>query len=269
MTEGWIWPFLGLVTVAILMFRSRSDSVAPSPESFGISLHGLHSDHKGIFEVNVVAMEFDEAGLVFYVNGKYGCSHEPLDIDHVHVSAYISGAEEEFTSFDPAPADEPTEQRIGSLVNLTAPVVLGNCGNGMFRAPVVNHDRQERVLNAIDRLDSAAKRMVEKMDSEFDGYSIEGESLKNIENDFMSDFVVREIMDEINREFVLDSGQLSMRVRFVNGEDHIIEEVPLTIQMKKEDVDNLKNSIKVMARNALRIELELEHLPYVSLVFER
>lgn len=269
MTDGWELPFFGLVVVAILIYRSGSDSVAPSSASFDVSLHGLYSDHKGLFEISVVAIEFEEPGLVFYVNGKYGCSKEPVLVDHVQVVAFMSGVEEEFHSFDPAPDGEATAQRMGNLVNFTAPVMLGNCGRGMFRAPVVNHDREERLAGVIARLDTAAVNMVEKFDREFGQYSVEGEELLNLEKEFMNDFVVREIMADINREFILEPGQLDMRVRFMDEDENRIEEAPFTIRMKQEEVDTLRGNMDAMVKNALRMELELKTLPYVSLVLER
>ena len=272
MTDGLLWMAAGIALILVLTRRLREERNAPRPENFSVGKSPLRfggSRHGGIFSVKVVALEFDEAGPVIFVNGNFQNDNKTLEIDVVVADVETGGGDEAFISFDPDVGTGRGEKRMGDLVNLTAPVVLEPDERGMFRAPLFSPDREERLGDIIERLDGAAARMVEKFDREFGVYSLEGQSLERLESDFTRDYVVREIAEQIEREFIWRVGRLGLTIQFLTNGDEVIEEIPLDFNLEKSDVGRLRENIEIILVNSLRVELELEPVPYNSVVFER
>jgi len=267
--EGSMWILAGLALIAIIALRLRSEHPAPGAEGFAGIDGGFRCEHKGVFDVKIIALEFDETGPVVYVNGEFRAGTEPMDIATVAAEADMSGEKEAFVAFDPDADEVFGGKKVGDLINLTTPVTLGPHERGMFRAPLFSPEREEFIGDIMEKLDSAAARMVEKFDREFDDYLFEGESLERLERDFKRDFVVKEIIEQIERKLFWKSGRLSLAVSFFSNGNETLEKIDISLSLRREDEEKLRENIGVIATNSLRAELDMDPEPYNSVVYER
>jgi len=270
--ESWALILMGAALAIAISSRLRDERPsAPMTDTATRPVgHGpeFHVSRAGVFEVRVVAMEFDEIGPVMYINGEYASGPDRLDIDLVTAEVSAGGRIENFVSFDPSTSEEPSEKRIGDLVNFVSPVMLEPNQTGKFRTPLFAPDSEETLNTLMDRLDGAARRMVEKFDREFDNYSLEGESLARIESDFLNDIVVRELAQEIGREMIWRPGLVSVTMRFINAYEEMIEEQHIDLRLSAQDARTLEGNVSQIILNALRAELDLEMVGYSAVVFE-
>ncbi|MGK7344810.1 MAG: hypothetical protein ACNS63_03260 [Candidatus Nitrospinota bacterium M3_3B_026] len=269
--ENLVWIAAGLALIAMIATRLREQR-QESRHRRGLSpaaSNRFRGGHDGMFDARVIALEFDESGPVMFINGKFKNGEEPTDIGLVTAEVEHAAGTETFFPFDADTGEEPGERRLGDLVNLVAPASFSPFERGMFRAPLFSPDREERLASAVDRLDSAAMRMVEKLDREFDSYSLEGEPLARLEEDFRRDFVVKEIADEIERELLWRPGRFSIIAKFVSGGNDVVDKISLTIHLDQSNAEKLRKNVDAIITNALRAELDLEPALYTPVIFER
>ncbi|VAX24780.1 hypothetical protein MNBD_NITROSPINAE04-1836 [hydrothermal vent metagenome] len=269
--EGWPLIVLGIALAVIIASRMRSDTRMSSPENFSQADIGQlrSSDHNGVFNIKVVAVEFDEVGPVIYVNGEFRNMDERLEIDIVSAEISIGIQEEMFLSFDPGVEDRSSGSRIGGLVSFISPVSLEPYEKGMFRAPLFSPDREERMNEIVERLDLSAIRMVEKFDMEFGEYSLEGKSFERLSHDFVHDRVIQEIRREIENEFIWRAGDANITLNYLTVDDELVESVHTKLYITQSDVETLRNNIDILIVNSLRQELEISLGAYNSVVYER
>lgn len=269
--ENLLWIAAGFALIAMIAARLREQR-RESRGMRGLSPaapNRFRGGRDGMFDARVIALEFDESGPVLFINGKFKNGEEPVDIGHVTAEVESAAGTETFYPFDADAGEEPGERRLGDLVNLVAPVSFPPFERGMFRAPLFSPDREERLAAAVDRLDSAAMRMVEKLDREFDSYTLDGESLARMEADFRRDFVVKEIADEIERELLWRPGRFSITARFVSAANDVVDKISVTIHLDQRDAEKLRKNVDVIITNALRAELDLDPEPYTPVIFEK
>lgn len=260
----------GMTLIVVIAYRLRSDTTAaPPPSMQAAPPHRFTAPDGGVFDAQVVALEFDEAGPVIFVNGKFNNGEDRVDIDGVTAEVETGVETETFVSFDPDIGDSSSSSRIGNLVNLTAPLFLEPKERGMFRAPLFCPEREERLSKIMDRLDIAAARMVEKLDREFESYSVEGESLKRLEEDFKRDFVVKEIAEQIEKELTWKEGRLAITVSFVSSDYSVVEKIPITLYIENSDARKLRGNVDIILANSLRAELDIDLEHYSSVIYEK
>ena len=230
----------------------------------------LQAEDSGIFEVKVVAIEFDEFGPVMYVNGEFEVPpDENLDVNIVTADITIGTLTDTFTPFDPSEYGESSEKQIGDLINFIEPATLGPTQKGKFRVPMISAEREERMNIAIERLEHAAQALVEKYDSEFSNFSLESDFLAKIESDFINDFVVREIVDAIEQEFIWVPGEVNTVVSFINSYEEVVDEASVRLYLKPAESNILLMNINKLILNTLRAELGLDLKSYDAIVYDR
>lgn len=268
--ENILWIMAGLALALLIGSRLRDERPsAPRRQERPVKGHPrFHAEGERIFRVRVIALEFDETGPVMYINGEYSLEGESLEVDGVAADLNINGVTESFVSFDPA-LDDDRNGRIGDLVDLVSPVTLEPCHGGKFRAPLFAPEREERMNDLVDAIYIAAERMVEKFDMEFENYSLEGESLEELEAGFLNDHVVRELLGGVEREFVWIAQNASVNATFMDAYDDALERIRITFDLSAEESGLLRANIRELALNALRTELGLEPAGYNAVVFER
>ncbi len=269
--SSWVWVLVGALLALTITTRLRQNQPTPGKDSFSKELPfrpQVQVAENETFHVKVVALEFDDVGPTMFINGQFHNRSDRIDISMVTAEAQIGDETETFVSFDPIGDGEQSEKEVGDLINFIAPIWLEANQQGKFRAPLVSPEREERLNFIMERLESAAELMVEKLDREFENYSLEGESLKRLETDFLRDFVVKEITDDIKQEMIWLEGGISIKVRFLNTYDESIEEIPVRVQLYPEDASALWSNVDKIVLNALRAELELETLSYSAVVYE-
>ncbi len=266
-----MWVAMGVFLALAISMRLREESKLEPLAQFpkpAAKHPGFKSGTDGIFKVRVIAMEFDEIGPVIYINGEFALGPERVDIDIVTAEVHIGGKVENFVSFDPSTDDDPGEKTIGDLVNLISPVWLVPEQRGKFRTPMFAPDSEDRLNIIMDQLDSAALRMVEKLDMEFGDYPLEGEFLERIESDFLNDFVVKELASDIKRELIWRAGHMVVIVRFMNSYDEVVEESRLELDLAAKDAEALDGNTDNIILNAFRAQLDLETINYSTVVYE-
>jgi len=269
--DSLVWVAMGVFLALAINMRLKDESRLTTPVQLSepdTNHPGFKSGVDGIFKVRVIAMEFDEIGPVIYINGEFSLGPERVDIDIVTAEVHVGGRVENFVSFDPSTEDDPGERKIGDLVNLISPVWLVPEQKGKFRTPMFAPDSEDRLNMIMDQLDSAALRMVEKLDMEFGDYSLEGEFLNRIESDFLNDFVVRELASDIKKELIWRAGHMVVIVRFMNSYDEIVEELRLELDLAAKDAEALDGNIDNIILNAFRAQLDLETINYSTVVYE-
>lgn len=258
---------LALLITARLQHEDRTQP--PSAQAaFPKTPARFEAKDEGIFKIRVIALEFDEIGPVIYINGDFGAGPHRIEVDIVTVELSISGHTDHFIPFDPASNSDQSDIRIGDLINLISPVWIEPEQKGKFRTPMLAPEREERLNDIMNRLDSAAQRMVEKLDAEFGNYSLDGDFLGKIESDFLNDYVVKEIGRQIEQELIWRAGRIEVAIRFINSYEEIIEEIPVRFDITSDDALSLRENIDEMILNALRIELDIETTSYNAIVYE-
>lgn len=269
--ENWILIAIGSALALLIASRLRQDNEIPhhiAQSQLKTAPSRFTTNERGFFTVRVIALEFDEVGPVIYINGEFANGPHRLDIDSVMAELSANGSVDNFVPFDLSSHGEPDDIRIGDLINLISPVLLEPGQRGKFRAPMLAPEREERLNEVMERLDQAAQRMVDKVDAEFDNYSLEGEFLEKLESDFINDYVVREIAGQIERELIWRPGRINLTMRFVNSYEEMIEEAPIQFEISREDALSLRDNIRGIILNSLRIELGLEMAGYNAVVYE-
>jgi hypothetical protein len=270
--DSWVWMAVGMALIIAIASRMKNEEIRMNRvEDYAQNLKPtrLQSEDGGVFEVKVVAIEFDEIGPVLYINGEFEAPKERVEIDIVTADINLGAVSDSFTPFDPSTIDDASERQIGDLINFIGPVTLQPTQRGKFRAPLLSPEREERMAILLERLDHAAQTLVEKYDSEFGDYSLEGESLVKMESDFTNDFVVREIASEIEQEFIWTSGEANLVVRFLNSYEESMEEAPVRFYLTPSESQTLRENISGMILNSLRAELDLDLIGYNAIVCER
>lgn len=275
--DNWILVLAGLALAVALTSRLRQvDEPARRfmREPWGGRLAGpaerLAVEGAGMFTIKVIALEFDEIGPVMYVNGEFVNGPERLDVDFTAADVTVGGEIYEFVPFDPTgPEGESAGERMGDLHTLSSPLWIEPEQRGKFRAPLAETEREGRLVEVMDRLDDAARRMVDRLDAELGEYALDDESFSRYEEMFVNDHVVRQIAAEIEREFIWKPGRVTAAVRFYNSYEEPLQDAVARFEVTPEDSLTLKKNIRGVVLNALRAELGLDMRAYNAVVFER
>lgn len=268
--EKLAWAGVGLIMIIAIARRMKPERIEGGsvPSARNMPNHFV-AEHAGVFNTKVIAIEFEEAGPILFVNGEYKNLDERLQIEGVTAEFSSNGLNETFVFFEPCAGEEGMDIRLGDLINLTAPVAIEAYDRGLFRTPLFSPEREERMRRAMENLGECARRIVDKFDRDFDEYSLEGDAIEVIEKNFIGAPEVREIIARIKEEFIWRPGDIAIRVRFLAHEDEAIEEIPITLNISHQSVEALKGNIDSMVINFLLHELELPQELYHSVVFER
>ncbi|HEB72265.1 MAG TPA: hypothetical protein ENI77_06545 [Nitrospirae bacterium] len=269
--ENWILIVAGSALAVLITTRLRHDDTPrglSAPVSFPKTPARFEASNEGFFKIRVIALEFDEIGPVIYINGDFGAGQSRIEVDIVVAELSINGAVDNFVPFDPALDNDQSDVRVGDLINLISPVWIEPGQRGKFRTPMLAPEREERINEIMERLDTAAGRMVDKLDAEFENYSLEGDFLVKIESDFLNDYVIKEISRQIEGELIWRAGRIDAVLRFFNSYEEVIEEIPARFDITIDDAMSLRENIDEIILNALRIEMGLDTVSYNAIVYE-
>ncbi len=268
--EKLAWAAVGLIMIIAIARRFRPESIELAHSAPRRNMANYFTaEHTGVFNTKVVAIEFEEAGPILFINGEFKNLDERLQIEGVTAELSSNGFGETFVFFEPCAGEERMNVRLGDLINLTAPVAIEAYDRGLFRTPLFSPEREEKMSQAMENLGECARRVVEKFDRDFNEYSLEGDALEMIEKEFMRDPEAREIIAKIEEEFIWRAGDIKINVRFLAHEDEAIEEIPIMLSISHQSIEALKKNIDTLAINFLLQELELPQELYHSVVFER
>ncbi|MDH4184301.1 MAG: hypothetical protein OEV92_08775 [Nitrospinota bacterium] len=270
--------FMAGMAMAAIIFYALSELNHPAAITPGRI--GRAPGHRGargfsfargdVFKPRVIALEFDEMGPGMSVNGEYHNSFERTRVDMVAADVSAPGGDVELISGD-GEEDEnlQEEKRIGDLVNLTGPTWLEEDQYGMFRAPMRDGEKEEALADILDKVDEQAEKMIAKRDAEaIGGYALDDESMKSLAGEFVADTQVAGMLEQIERMFIWRAGSVMAKVWFLDPDDGVIDEIPVSFQLREEDSAALRRNIQIMAANSLRAELGLDLLEYHVVVIE-
>lgn len=276
------WGIFIIVIAIALIARLTQESQAPRrghtllPPDVN-SAHSAFRSKRSIFFVEVVVFDFDWDGPTLYINGKFQNSESRWHIDMVTANVDMGGDNDLFESFDPDGEAIYGASRLTSLVNFSAPAILEPYEKGLFRSPLANHERKERLDGYLTSLNEAAKASVAAFDQEYESYSLDDVGLAQLVDRFMNERSVSAIARLIADELFWRAGQVKIRAAYLsnagdldaNYSDFIaVDEVEATFLLTGESAALLRQNVDTMIVNALRRAFELPILPYHTVTLE-
>jgi hypothetical protein len=190
-------------------------------------------------------------------------------VDLVSAGVNAGGRAIEMENEEAPDVDEQDALRLADMVNLGGPAWLDEGRSGMFRAPLRSPEMEEAMDDILAAIGDEAEKMVERMDRDRPGgYSLDEESMKRPLDGFLASYGVRSLLDEMERLFIWRPGHVSMTVWFLDPEDGIIDEIPISFELGEEDSAALRGNIRLMAANALLTALNLDPAEYHTAVLE-
>ena len=253
-------------------FFSPQDSIGPQPFALGRPAPRRFAAAAGeVFAPKALALVFDERGPGISVNGMFHNEEEGTLVDLVsaEVSAGGMAVEMENEGHDEEEKDERDHLRLGDVITLSGSTWLDAGRSGMFLAPIRSPEMDEAMDGVLSGLDGEAEKMVTKMDRDRpEGYSLEEESMKRPVEDFLSSYNVRALLEEMERLFIWRPGHVSMTVWFLDEEDGIIDEIPVSFRLEEEDSAALRENMRILAVNALLAALDLDQMELNSVTLD-
>ncbi len=262
------------IVAAILYFARRGNTISPGEGRYagGDRTVLAKESATGLFTVKVVALEFDETGPMIFVNGQYkNLGGEFMEIDFVSGSLSARGVDVELEPFQPIGRESGCcggETRFGQLVSLFAPVTFSPNESGLFRIPLHSVALSEDMAQLCKDLKGLAGMKVYEFDKKLGEYSVEGESLEKLMNEYLDEPEVRRITDKMDNLFPWRRGSTSLLLEFHDSLEDVIDKIEFNLQLTEEEERILRENVDTVIRNALREKLDLEPVHVRAVVTE-
>jgi hypothetical protein len=275
-----VWGVIGYFVIRVMLGQfegGRSIPDGTAPPSFNTAITSRHE----IFTVKLVAVEFDHRGPNLFVNGEYTMveEEEGEEIDTVMGLVNVDAGQEVFSPFAPE-SEGPLSgaARYADLVTFSRPVTLNAGERGLFRTPLYDTLRGEKIEKILTAIDGLAANRIEQYDQELGDYSLSGDQLDSIILRFLDDPAVQLATEQIEALFFWQEGPVSIHLAFGSfpeGEDEYdepdeepIDDIEISINLSADNIDTLYRNIDRMVVNRLLTAYDLPTETYDLVAFD-
>jgi hypothetical protein len=270
--DDWItWAGIGFAVAVAWYLRTRGEDVSPPIRTAWRPSNAPTPvvSRRGIFQVRVIALEYDDGGPVLFVNGEFANGDDPLTVEEVEAEVVCGADRRQMVWFDPNEEGRMPETRMASLVEFTGPVSLAPGERGLFRIPLFDPEAADRMADTLDRLDRAADELIDRFDREWGEYALDDDALEEMTRLLVTDRAVKGIAMSLNDEAFYRAGSMSVNLRLIGAGGEPLDDIVFRVDLAGEEADTLHANVDAILANSLRGGLDLEGEEYLPVVIDQ